>query len=472
MNPPNSAGYYYQKRTNQALAQGLVNMSTVDTALLRKWRTALRLGLFQQSTPWDHLGKETIHSPAHVALTLSAAEQSMTLLKHEKTADGTPMLPLKLDKLRRIALIGPGLDLHGGDMQGPYSGEADCISVQDALLARFNSSFSSKFVTSGGTPAGDGSNSTSQIPAAVSVAQQADVDCVVLLVNDQFVSEGADRTDTRLLYGQAMLIEKIAAVGKPIALVVIAGHTLDLSFAKAHPAVKAILWAYLPSEQGGPAIVNTLLGDSRPAGRLPFTIYPANITAPGQRPDPTDMALRSGCGVTHLHYTGTPVYEFGFGLTLTSWEFGWHRPPLQSYGSDEVSSGSLAMTVRVTNTGALDSEVVVPAFVRTESLHDDAFDDAARAVTPPVRELFDFQRVFCKAGSSVLVSVTLRQSVLALADNTGELAVRPGRYSVAVGGHPGGAEQAAASAHFEVSGAARTVLSLRELEARGQVQTE
>ena len=60
----------------------------------------------------------------------------MTLLKHEKTADGTPMLPLKLEKLRRIALIGPGLDLHGGDMQGPYSGEADCISVQDALLAR------------------------------------------------------------------------------------------------------------------------------------------------------------------------------------------------------------------------------------------------------------------------------------------------------------------------------------------------
>ena len=41
-------------------------------------------------------------------------------------------------------------------------------------------------------------------------------------------------------------------------LVVIAGHTLDLTFAKAHPAVKAILWAYLPSEQGGPAIVNTV----------------------------------------------------------------------------------------------------------------------------------------------------------------------------------------------------------------------
>eukprot|EP01045_Picozoa_sp_COSAG04_P001530 COSAG04_NODE_52_length_30862_cov_37.882005_3_plen_88_part_00 len=83
-----------------------------------------------------------------------------------------------------------------------------------------------------------------------------------------------------------------------------------------------------------------------------------------------------------------------------------------------------------------------------------------------MRELFDFQRVFCKAGGSVLVSVTLRQSVLALADNTGELAVRPGRYNVAVGGHPGGAEQAAAVAHFEVGGAARTVLSLRELEAR------
>jgi len=38
-----------------------------------------------------------------------------------------------------------------------------------------------------------------------------------------------------------------------------------------------------------------------------------------QRPDPTDMSLRSGSGVTHLHYTGTPVYEIGFGLTYSAW---------------------------------------------------------------------------------------------------------------------------------------------------------
>jgi beta-glucosidase-like glycosyl hydrolase len=220
MNPPNSAGYYFQKRTNQALAEGVVNISTVDQALLRKWRTALRLGLFQQATPWDHLGRETIRSPKHVALTLHAAEQSMTLLKNSNNSHGVPTLPLREAQLQRsvtkVALIGPALDLHGGDMQGPYSGQANVSSVLDALLARFGSSFNTKFVINGGTPAGDSSNSTVGVPAAVATVQQPDVDLVLLFVNDQFVSEGADRTDTRLMWGQAQLIERIAEVGKPI----------------------------------------------------------------------------------------------------------------------------------------------------------------------------------------------------------------------------------------------------------------
>jgi hypothetical protein len=322
MNPPNSVGYYYQTRTNSALAQGLINQSSVDQALVRKWRTALRLGLFQQEPPWDHLGLETIHSAKHVALTLSSAEQSMTLLKNDLDGSagvaGSPVLPLRKGLYRKIALIGPGLDLHGGDMQGPYSGQANVTSVLDALRARFAHEFGSKFVISSGTPSGDGSNSTALIPAAVNTVRQAKVDLVLLFVNDQFVSEGADRTDTRLYYGQARLIEAIAAVGKPVVLVVIAGHTVDLTFAKMSHAVKAILWAYLPSEQGGPAIVNTLWGDSPPAGRLPFTLYPANITAPGQRPDPTDMSLRSGSGVTDLYYKGHAVYKFAHGLTCES----------------------------------------------------------------------------------------------------------------------------------------------------------
>jgi beta-glucosidase-like glycosyl hydrolase len=538
MNPPNSAGYYFQKRGADALQQGLINASTIDQALVRKWRTALRLGLFQQSTPWDHLGKETIHSAEHVALALSAAEQSMTLLKNLKVAAnhsnstpplgtgsttsaggsggsdqetaappvhcdpnafpteicpsgapcpkcgkpacvctagptpgsaGHPMLPLREGQHKKIALIGPGLDLHGGDMQGPYSGQANVTSILDALRLRFGPAFSTTFVSSLGTPGGDGSNSTALIPAAVSVVEQGSVELVLLCVNDQFVSEGSDRTDTRLYYGQAQLIERVAAVGKPVVLVVIAGHTLDLTFAKAHPAVKAILWAYLPSEQGGPAIVNTLFGDAKPAGRLPFTIYPANITAPGQRPDPTDMSLRSGSGVTHLHYTGTPVYEFGFGLTYSAWRFEWHRPPPQTLAT-ESDSNKLSMTVRVTNVGATDSEIVVPAYVRAESLHAHAFHPE-RAVTPPVRELFDFQRVFCAKGESVLVRVELGESVLALADRAGVLAVRPGKYTVSVGGHPSRQQQQqeeeegqeAVTASFVVAGSPRTVFSLEDL---------
>ena len=451
MNPPNGMGYYYQTYTNRAVEQKLINSSAVDLALVRKWRTALRLGLFEQSTPWDHLGLETIHSAKHVALTLSAAEQSMTLLKNlpdpstRDTAKST--LPLRpVAAYRKIALVGPAVAATGGDMQGPYSGEANVTSIQAALFARFGAS---KFVVHGGM--GNNDNSTTMIPAIVSAANQSDVDLVVIAAHDQYVSEGADRTTTCLPHSQAQLIQAMAALNKTVVLVVISGHTVDISFAKASPGIHAILWAYLPSEQGGPAIVNTLFGDNMPAGRLPFTLYPANITSPGQRPDPTDMSLRGGSGVTHMHYTGTPVYPFGFGLTYSSWKFEWHAPPLQQYSTNASASARLTMAVRVTNTGAVGSALVVPAYLSFTG------DHTRLDISPPIRELFDFDRVFVLPSESVVVEVGLGESVLALANTAGVHAVRPGRYTVRVGGHPGGAEQAAAEASFEMAGASRTL---------------
>ena len=56
-------------------------------------------------------------------------------------------------------------------------------------------------------------------------------------------------------------------------------------------------------------------------------------------------------------------------------------------------------------------------------LHSSAFGGhPEREVTPPIQELFDFQRVFCAANTSVLVDVELRESVLALSDKAGAMA--------------------------------------------------
>jgi hypothetical protein len=153
-------------------------------------------------------------------------------------------------------------------------------------------------------------------------------------------------------------------------------------------------------------------------------------------------------------------------VTDSTWGFEWHRLPLKTYATTSDSTQLLTMSVRVTNTGETDSAIVVPAFLRVESLHANAFGGSANViVTPPVRELFDFRRVFCAAKDSVVVEVELGESVLALSDKAGVLAVRPGKYTVIVGGHPG-KKQEAATASIVVEGPPRIVLSLKELRSK------
>ena len=99
-----------------------------------------------------------------------------------------------------------------------------------------------------------------------------------------------------------------------------------------------------------------------------------------------------------------------------------------------------------------------------------AGDASLLTISPPIRELFDFDRVFVPAGSTSIVHVHLGESVLALADTDGKLAIRAGRYTVAVGGHPGDEEQAAVTASFEIAGPTQVVLSLHELDARSEAR--
>ena len=81
------------------------------------------------------------------------------------------------------------------------------------------------------------------------------------------------------------------------------------------------MWGGYPGQSGGTATVNILTGKTAPSGRLPITQYPAAYV---DAIPMTDMALRpssSSPGRTYKWYTGTPVFEFGFGLSYTNFSY-------------------------------------------------------------------------------------------------------------------------------------------------------
>jgi beta-glucosidase len=130
-------------RISEALARGLVSESDVDAAARRILTIRFRLGEFDEAAanPYAGITEEVINCPAHQALAREAARRSIVLLTHrgqgpagrgEATAGGETLLPLRSDRHRRVAVIGPLADAVHADW---YSGTLPYAVTARAALA-------------------------------------------------------------------------------------------------------------------------------------------------------------------------------------------------------------------------------------------------------------------------------------------------------------------------------------------------
>ena len=123
----------------------------------------------------------------------------------------------------------------------------------------------------------DGSDE--DLAAAVAAAGKADI--VILALGEsggEMTGEATSRAHLGLPGRQQELLEKIVATGKPVVLVLFSGRPLTLPWAFEH--VPAVLAAWLPGIQAGPALVRTLYGESNPTGKLVVS-WPRSV---GQEP--------------------------------------------------------------------------------------------------------------------------------------------------------------------------------------------
>lgn len=135
---------------------------------------------------------------------------------------------------------------------------------------------------------------------------------------------------------------------------------------------------------------------------------------------------------------------------------------------------SLVYTVKVTNVGQRAAGVAVLAFVNgtTTAADSDATRDVPQEgfVSPPIRELFNFTRIWLGVGQSETVELAMEPEILANTDARGVQAVRAGAYTVAIGGvgRAGRAEDGAVVAPLAVHGDAElfSMPKLRERHAK------
>ena len=434
-----------------ALQRGLATQANIDAAVSRVLAHKFSAGLFDAPLVNASAADELVNTAEHRALAQQAAEEGSVLLRNVGGA-----LPLKAGA--RLVVLGPlaGCGASGSgkgavsplcmaqaSMLGNYQGTgADPLTgvqtIADALAAPGLAS-SVAFVRGAEVDNGN----ASAVPAAVAAAQAPGVDAVVVVLGDSTDScgEGRDRDDLDLPGSQLALLAALAGaqprIAAPIVLVLVNGRAATFGAAQGNSlldAVGALLVAWRPGQMGGAAVARLLFGLANPSGRLPNSW----VRAVGQAGSGASPWLQErngdwggGAGAEGRGFSGytqsanaaTPLFEFGAGLSYTTFSLS----QLSLAPQPANATFPLSLTVRVANTGGADGACVVLCFVQ------DPRGVAAGRIVRPWKRLVAFARVPVAAGQAVVASVAVAADDLAFHDAQMRLALQPGNYTLSVG---------------------------------------
>jgi beta-glucosidase len=219
-----------------------------------------------------------------------------------------------------------------------------------------------------------------------------------------------DRTHINLPKIQEELLKELAKTGKPIIYINFSGSAVALNWQSEN--LPAVIQAFYPGEAAGTAISRMLFGDYNPSGRLPVTFY----KTVDQLPDFKNYHME---GRTYRYFTGEPLYEFGFGLSYTSFSYKNLQVPAITNTGDKVR-----ITVDVSNSGNRDGEEVVQVYISTPGSE----------VPAPIRSLTAFKRVFLKAGETKTVEFEIASEKFSIIDKKFNQVIEPGKYIISAGG--------------------------------------
>jgi beta-glucosidase len=404
------------------LDEGRISMRRINDAVRRILRVKFRAGLFEN--PYAPVEPDKAEAemlkPDAVAAARNAASRSMVLLKNEGGI-------LPLDPSKKTAVIGP-LAKNQHDMLGPWWGagrDTDAVTVLDGIDEQSpGATYAEGCKLSNTEPPHtdpEGCGSDAGFAEAVAVARAADQVVLALGETREMSGEAAARSTLDLPGRQEELIQAIKETGKPFAVVLFNGRPLALE--NMVDDAPAILEAWFPGVQAGPAVADVVFGKVNPGGKLPVS-FPRRL---GQVPiyynhEPTGRPCNPEVKWNSRHRdipSCSPLFVFGHGLSYTTFEVS----NLRLSSSTVSRNRSLEASVTVTNTGSRKGDEVVQLY-----LHD-----PVASISQPVRRLRGFERVTLDPGEARTVTFTLDRSDFGFYDNRGRFVVEPGQIDVYAG---------------------------------------
>lgn len=382
----------------KAYEKGLITEDTITESAIRLFTTRYMLGLFEE-TEYDKIPYSEVESPAHLALSQKAAEESFVLLKNNG------ILPLQKDKIKTVGIVGPNADSRAA-LVGNYHGTASrYCTIQEGLQDYLGDNV--RVLSSVGCDLFRDRTehlafTQDRLAEAKIVAANSDV--VILCVGLDETLEGeegdtgnsyasGDKETLQLPQVQLDLMEAMAESGKPVILCLMAGSDIDLSYAAEHFDAVMVLW--YPGAQGGKAAARILFGDVSPSGKLPVTFYETLE----ELPEFTDYAMK---GRTYRYMENKAQFPFGYGLT-------YGKVTVTDAAVSTNDEASVTVQATVTNQGHTATRDVIQIYIKNT--------DSPLAVRNP--ELVAFTPVFLNAGETQTISLTISSRAFTVVDENG-----------------------------------------------------
>ena len=425
----------FQRHLSELVRAGAVPESVLDEAVRRVLRVKFALGLFDRPyAPESSTGAQPKLDPAHLELARIIAERSFVLLKNEKVS-GSALLPVS-SKVKTVALVGPLAD-DASNMLGSWPGKGDpknAITLKAALEQRMLQS-GGRLLYAKGTEINIANDAGFE--EAVKAASQADL-VIAALGEDapSMTAEAASRAHLDLPGNQQQLLERIAATGKPVLLIIFSGRPLALTWAAAH--VPAMVQAWYPGVQAGPALVRTLFGDTNFSGKLTVSVPRSvgqeplyyNALGTGRPADGVDLTHPPANSAEkyvsrYIDEQNAPLFPFGFGLSYTQFTYSPLKLSETTVSARALNSraSSVRVSTTVTNTGTRMGREIVQLYVGQHGT----------SVARPIKELKGFRTLVLAPGESQSVEFQLSRDELAFWNIDMHYIVEPAEVSVWIG---------------------------------------
>lgn len=413
--------YPYLKR----IKEGKTGTKELDEKVSNILRLIFRTSM-NPNKPFGSLG-----SPEHGQAGRQIGEEGIVLLKNKNN-----VLPINLDKMKKIAVIGENavkmMTVGGGSssLKAKYE-----ISPLDGLKKRIGSQSEVVYARGyvgdptseySGVKTGQNLKDTRSedelLAEALKVAKEAD--CVIFIgglnKSDHQDCEDSDRASLELPYAQNRVVTELAKINKNLIFINISGNAVAMPWVKEVPA---IVQGWFLGSQAGSALASVLVGDVNPSGKLPFT-FPAKLQdvgahALGEYPgDKEELAESKHRGDTinevyrediFVGYRWTdkekiqPLFPFGHGLSYTTFAYGKPIADKKTMTTDDT----ISFTVNVKNTGTREGQEVVQLYI----------SDKQSSLPRPVKELKGFKKVKLAAGEEQTVILTIDKKALSFFDD-------------------------------------------------------